>query len=279
MVYPFVEAANDYGPREGPVLALVVHMAEGGNTVAYLAGSPARGVSVHFVIEYSGRIVRMLHDDHASGSINPDELRTTNDLDGLYGITAAVEVMGGWARDPNAACLSVEIEGLAAVGPNSDQAIALEALVRDLRATYPAIGLLGHRDFQDYKACPGHRIPWALIGGHGEADMTPVAITDEQPALIDVATGADWYDLDNFSRLGAGVDAPLAGYPSPYGVGTIGAGGRRAIIVTLKGLRRVVLVTPTAVRFPPPVVSCDDVVQAELERAAERAAVAVRTRP
>jgi len=198
MSYPFVHARYDYGPRAGPALAFVVHMAEGGGTVGYLSRDPARGVSVHFVIEYSGRIVQMLSEDHASGSINPNDLRTTDD-EAVYGATVGKAVMGSWWSNPNAACLSVEIEGYAVNGPSDAQVIGLQALVADLRSRYPKIGLLGHRDFQDYKACPGKLIPWALIGGHGteELDMDWTGYA---------AKGEDWKPSD---RGAAGDDAPV----------------------------------------------------------------------
>ena len=275
MAYPFVQAAFDYGPRPATVRAFLVHMAEGGGTVGYLAGAPARGVSVHYVIEYSGRIVQMLREDHASGSVNPALLRTTDDLDRFYGVTAARAVMGPSWSDPNTAVISVEIEGFQARGPSIIQADALVRLVDDVRSRHAAIGLLGHRDFASYKACPGKLIDWTALGGHGKADdMIPAPITDETPKIV-TAGIVDWYDLDNRTVISpkAGHSHPLAARPSPYGVGT-----RRAIYATV-GTRRVVLLTPlTAVPVPPPVVDCDDVVTTELGKAAIRAADAVRSR-
>lgn len=173
MTYPFVHARFDYGTRKAQVLAFLVHFAEGGGTVGYLANQPARGVSVHYVIEDNGRTVQMLDETHASGSVDPTKIRTTNDADGFYGVSAAVAVLGKYARDPNSAVISLEIEGFALQGPNTAQKAALVALVDDVRHRYPAIGLLGHRDFADYKPCPGRLIPWTAIGGHGpqEVDM------------------------------------------------------------------------------------------------------------
>lgn len=173
MTYPFVHAKYDYGVRTGPVKAFLIHMAEGGGTVAYLANNPLRGVSVHYVIEYSGRIVRMLDESHASGSVNPQDIRTTDDSDGFYGVTAAKAVMGSWWSNPNAAVISLEIEGFAKAGPNADQQNALVLLVTDVWSRYPGMGLLGHRDFADYKACPGTHIDWARLGGHGPAKEIP----------------------------------------------------------------------------------------------------------
>lgn len=168
MVYPFVQAASDYGVRKGPVRAFVVHMAEGGGTVGFLSRPNDRGVSVHYVVEKTGRIVQMLREDHASGSINPGDLRTTDDPS-VFGATVGRKVMGEWWTDPNSAVISCEVEGYAAAGPNATEHASLKRLIDDVRSRYPAMGLLGHRDFQDYKACPGRLIHWDELGGHGPA--------------------------------------------------------------------------------------------------------------
>ena len=267
MAYLFVQAKYDYGVRTAPVRAFLVHMAEGGGTVGYLAGAPARGVSIHYVIEYSGRIVQMLREDHASGSVDPTQIRTTDDLDHFYGVTAAKAVMGAYWSDPNTAVISLEIEGFAAVGPKPVQATALLALVGDVRNRHPDIGLLGHRDFASYKACPGKLIDWPALGGHGKAvDMIPAPITDETEKLVTTKAASTWYDLDGKTVISTGHSA-LGPRPSPYGVGTM-----RAIFVP----GRIVLVNPATVApVPPPVVDCDDVVTAELAAAAIR----VVTRP
>lgn len=276
MAYPFVQAAFDYGPRKGPVLGFVVHMAEGGGTVGYLAGSPARGVSVHYVVERSGRVVQMLREDHASGSINPADLRTTDDPGGFYGVTAARAVLGLSWHDPNSVVISCEIEGFAAAGPNADQAKALAELVDGVRSRHAAIGVLGHRDFADYKPCPGRLIDWASLGGHGEeTTMRQAPIIDTTPALI-TTTAPHWYELDNVTPLPGEHDPLSVPRMSPYAVS-----GRRAIYATPGGgPTRLVLVAPaTTTPLPPPVVDCDDAVTRELAAAADRAAVAVRTRP
>ena len=180
MTYPFVAARYDYGQRTRPALALLLHMAEGGGTVAYLAKDNPNKVSVHYVIERTGRIVQMLREDRISGSVNPTDLRTTDDPpfttpDGAtvtYGVTAARAVMERYWSDPNTALLSCEAEGFADVGPNGYQVEALAALTKDVRTRYPAIGLLGHRDFTSRKACPGKQFPWGRLGrGTTEEDM------------------------------------------------------------------------------------------------------------
>jgi hypothetical protein len=172
VIYPFVHAAFDgYGVRQAPALSFVVHMAEGGGTVGYLSRDPKRGVSVHFVVEYSGRTVQMLALNRISGSINPKLLRRTDDppVSGyngeivIFGATARKAVLGPiWEINPNHAIITVEVEGRAITGPNEAQRIALRHLSQDLAKKLPTIrGLLGHRDFQSYKRCPGQHVNWA----------------------------------------------------------------------------------------------------------------------
>jgi hypothetical protein len=271
MTYDFVQATFDYGPRKGPALAFVVHMAEGGGTVGYLARRPDRGVSVHYVIEYSGRIVQMLREDHASGSINPLELRSTDDADAFYGATTARAVLGDWWSDPNSAVITVELEGFASSGPTKGQVGALLALVDDVRTRHPAIGLLGHRDFTSTKACPGRLIPWVTLGGHGprEVDMAPLSITSEAPIEVTVAAGTPYYDLDGRTVLDAdGPSDPLPWRPSPFSVKP----GWHAIYATVNGIRRIVLVKPSDTRVPSP---CAPAVQAERDRVKAAAIAAV----
>lgn len=184
MTYPFVQAYYDYGRRTRPALAFVIHMAEGGATVSYLSKPNPNKVSVHYVVERRGRIVQMLREDRISGSLRPSAIRTTDDRpftspDGatvIYGATAAKRALERYWSDPNTVVLSCEVEGFAADGPSADQHAALVRLVADLRTRYPAIALLAHRDFADYKACPGKKVRWAALGGH-------------YPILPDTATG------------------------------------------------------------------------------------------
>ena len=190
MTYPFVAANAQYGTRKGPVKAFVVHMAEGGGTVGFLAKPNPRNVSVHYVIERTGRIVQMVRESDATGSINPNDLRTTDDPS-TFGATVRKAVMGEWDRDPNAATITVEVEGFAASGPNTAQHGSLQTLVSDVRSRFPSMGLLGHRDFQDYKACPGKLINWTALGGHGrsEGDTMSIYTRKDQPGRFTIPAG------------------------------------------------------------------------------------------
>jgi len=179
MSYSFV-AAKYYTPG-GMVepRAIVIHFAEGGGTVSWLT-HPTNDNSSHFVIEYSGRIVQMVKDADAGHSLHvgrPYGPPAAGDS-GIFSLDVAKAVLGSGIGDPNAYIFAVEIEGYAANGPNPAQATSLGALVHDLHARHPSVrGLLGHRDFQNYKVCPGGRIPWAALGGHGLFVKPPVTAT------------------------------------------------------------------------------------------------------
>jgi hypothetical protein len=279
MGYAFVEAAWDYSRARAPILAIVDHMAEGGGTVSYLDDVPPlppRGNSSHYVVEYSGRVVQMVRDDRAAGSIDPTKIRTDDDPDGLYGISHAIAVLDGYARDPNVAVIAIELEGFAREGPNAKQATALAELHADLRARHPTIrGQLGHRDFQDYKACPGHHIPWELVGGHGlfEEDVMQAPITSEDEKLVTTAQNGSWYDLDGKTVISAGHPA-LAARRSPYGVGS-----KRAIFAEIpagSNQRRLVLVVPASVA---PVPSPDAAAKAAHDATKAAAVKAVEAIP
>lgn len=276
MTYPFV-AGIDYGPRKGPALAFCIHMAEGGNTVNFLKASntPPRGVSVHYVIETTGRIVQMVKETSASGSINPNELRTDDDPDRFYGVTARQAVMGAWDYDPNSAVLSVEIEGFAAVGPNAAQHGSLKALVADIRSRYPDIRLLGHRDFTNTKACPGKLIHWSDLGGHGEEPMKDIDVSDATPKIVDVPKGAKILNPDGSARLTAPNDR--LNVLSPFGTTSDGGTALRAILWTSATAPTLLLAMyGNAVVNPRPVTTdCADAVAAEHERTRSAAIKAV----
>ena len=194
MSYAYVQAK--YYTHGGMVepRAIVIHFAEGGGTVSWLT-HPTTVVngkvvpqdnSSHFIIEYSGAVVQMVKDADASHSLHvarPYGPPSAGDY-GVYSLDAAKACLGAGIADPCAYIFAVEIEGYAATGPNAAQATSLGVLARDLRVRHPSIhGLLGHRDFQNYKACPGGKIPWTLLGGHGPFAKPPETATGADMAL------------------------------------------------------------------------------------------------
>lgn len=270
MGYPFVQGIS-YGPRKGPVKAFVIHMAEGAGTVGYLrddATPPARGVSVHYVLEYSGRVVQMLKESDASGSINPKSLRTTEGP-APYGAKVRKRVMGLWDHDPNSAVISLEIEGFAHDGPNSAQDAALVKLVNDVRSRYPDMGLLGHRDFQDYKACPGTRILWGSIGGHGPRTEGAMLVSNVVPSLISAVKGTIWRTCAGTITDTAGLHGPITDSYSPF-EGVINGSHFRAFYLRgfADGVPRLGFIhNPDLTSKPvPPATGCPDV-SAELDAA------------
>lgn len=207
--YPWVHAASDYGIAKGPRAGITWHMAEGGGTVGYLSRPNPNNVSVHFVVERSGRVVQMLDLIHANGSINPTLVRKDDDRPYVwqgvritYGRTAAKTVLGRWADDPNSATIGVEVEGYAKDGPNLAQMTAMERLYADMARRFDDIRSLAHRDFANYKACPGKLIPWDRLGGHGPAlpgDTVKSFPVYEAPTLARVRDLAWLYDDSSLS--------------------------------------------------------------------------------
>lgn len=180
MAYPFV-AAKHYtrGAMDQP-RAILWHMAEGYGTVGYFTRTE-RDVSSHYVVERTGRIVQMVRHDDASHSAHwqfDADKSDASSCGGLYDPDVAISVLGDGWRDLNRYSIAVEVEGYRADGPNAAQRAAIIELAYTLRIQERTLrGNIGHRDVQDYKACPGCRFPWGTIGGHGrfmEGDDVPI---------------------------------------------------------------------------------------------------------
>jgi hypothetical protein len=260
VTYRFVQAATDLGPRKGPILGANVHMAEGGGTVGFLSRPNRDGVSVQYVIDYDGIVTQMLLESHMQSAIrihNPDgSYAIRQDDDGFgFGHSVAVAVLGAWADThttlgPNHATIGIELEGFAGKaplkgeagydpradplgGPNDAQTAALAALIDDIRTRHADIGLTGHRD-HNVKNCPGLRIPWLLLGGHGpagsEAPMKDIDAANATPLVIAVDDGTEILNLDGSARQTAHGDRPNV--YSPFGTTSDGGTALRAIVWT-----------------------------------------------
>jgi hypothetical protein len=222
-----VLVAEAYDRQDAPILAVVVHFAEGGGTDTWL--TRVDGNSSHYVIKYDGSLVQLVPESKAAGSMNPRLTRTTNDAAFTfggetirYGRAVLDEVLGKYAPIyVNRAVIAIEIEGFARDGLNPAQTITLVSLIKDIRNRRGRIGLLGHRDQQDYKACPGKKIPWALLGGHGlpattESFDVKFIMAGEPGKLLQVPTGTDLFGLDGVRVTEVadpdGAELPFLGY-------------------------------------------------------------------
>lgn len=185
---------SEHGPRNASVMGITIHMAEGGGTVSWL--TRADGNSSHYVVEYSGRITQMVVEDHWAGSINPNLIRKDNDAPYTflgeritYGRAAALSALGlTAANNPNRYVIAIEVEGFAADGPNEKQNASLLRLVKDIRSRHGNLPCLGHRDFQNYKRCPGHKVRWADYGGHAVGSIKTVGQPDAQGESMKLTT-------------------------------------------------------------------------------------------
>jgi hypothetical protein len=284
-------AANDYGPRDRwPTLAVVWHMAEGRNVAQYLARDPLRGVAVHYTVEQQtdrwkdGEVVRCLPEDRISGSINPRTIRRGDDPGGFYGASHAKEALGSYwpVTSPNCLVISVEVAGRAAEGPTEAQVRSMVALWDELKERYPEVVPLGHRDFQDVKACPGRtpamKAAFAGMGGHGTSysEVREMSSRDYQSGRIcTVRDDAKLHDFPGGPVIGQ-VNPPLV---RDY-LGRDRSGDHALISSELDGKSRTAWVRMKAVSdirpVPVPSPDCTGAVAAERERIATAVLAVIR---
>lgn len=216
-----------------PIFGIMVHMAEGGGTDTHL--SRLDGNSSHYVVKYDGDLVQMVPESYAAGSVNPRLIRSTNDgafvFQGetiRYGITTLKAVLSPYSPTfVNRLIIAIEVEGFAASGPNPAQVATLKALVADIRRRRRTVkGTLGHRDAQSYKPCPGKKIPWDVLGGHGLFKLPPDTSTEDDVNRISFKI-ENW-TLDGRRRITT-VGAPVRND------GTIDHGYRLAALADVNG--------------------------------------------
>lgn len=238
-------AAPDNWPRSAgaSVKAIVIHMAEGGGTVSWLTRDD--GNSSHYVVEYTGRITQMVLESRAAGSIKPTLLRTSNDSPYtflgetiLYGIRVGKAVLGdGWSN-PNSYVIAIEVEGYAAAGPNTAQHASLKRLIADIRSRHPGVPVLGHRDFQSYKACPGHKIRWIDYGGHGVPAASEEIMGLPLTLPSEIVKGRLVIPLGTIAQMvasGADYKVPIQAERPALVASVTGTGGGTGYLVDLNG--------------------------------------------
>ena len=284
-------AAKDYGSRNRwPTLAVVWHMAEGRNVARYLSRDPLRGVAVHYTVEQAterwrdGEVVRCLPEDRISGSINPRTIRRGDDPGGYYGASHAESAFGTYwpETSPNCLVISVEVAGRAAEGPTEAQVRSMVALWDELKSRYPRAVPLGHRDFQDVKACPGRtpamKAAFAAMGGHGTSYSEVRDVSTRDYASGRVCTVRDDAKLHDFPA------GPVVGQVNPPLVrdhlGRDRSGDWALISSELDGKNRTAWVRAKAVSdirpVPVPSPDCSSAIAAERERIATAVLAAIR---
>ena len=254
-----VLVAEAYSRNGAPILGVVIHMAEGGGTDTWL--TRLDGNSSHYVIKYSGKLVQLVPETMAAGSMNPRATRTTDDAPFTfggetirYGRTALNAVLGAYAPTLiNRAVIAIEIEGFASAGPSNAQNATLVDLIADIRKRRGPVGLLGHRDQQAYKACPGKRIPWYALGGHGPAtiatpesdDVTiPLSVNSLAAYDVTIKAGTQLYDQAFRPLVEMERDTVVDGL---FATGT----GYLGINIVTGGIRQLALVKSGTVAYGP----------------------------
>lgn len=236
----------DYGSRRGyPTLGVIFHMAEGTNVASYLVSETRAGVSVHYTIEQAtsrfsnGEIQRILPENRISGSVNPNLVRRTNDSDGYYGVRHNRFALGAYWSNPNVAVITVEVAGRAKDGPTHKQMDSMVALFEDIERRYDRVVPLGHRDFADYKACPGKtdriKLAFDRMGGHGKRydsseERRFMSTRGFVPGRVcDVQAGAKMFNYPGGKAFGATSGDNLEGR---YLLGYSPAGREYALVET-----------------------------------------------
>jgi hypothetical protein len=223
-------------------------------------------------------------EDRISGSINPRTIRRGDDPDGYFGATHAKAALGSYwpGTSPNCLVISVEVAGLTKDGPTEAQQRSMVALWDELNARYPKAIPLGHRDWQDVKACPGRtaamKAAFAAMGGHGKdhSEVRDVSTRDYASGRIcTVRDGSKLFDYPGGLAIGT-VDPPL----DRDFLGTDRGGDYVLISSELDGRSRTAWVRAKAVSdirsAPAPSPDCTAAVAAERERIASAVLAVIR---
>lgn len=173
------------GIRE--IRAVGWHMAEGGGTDTWLTRKDGRqgNNSCHIVVKYDGSIRQLVEFDDAAWSLHNSIDADTNDASdfGIFDFKYVRAALGSGYPDPNRYIIAIEVEGFFDSGPNTAQKRTIRLLAAFLEGQYPKAVHLGHRDFQDYKPCPGRYLFTNLLP-HASRFSAGVPIDDgDEPML------------------------------------------------------------------------------------------------
>jgi hypothetical protein len=221
-VLPFWQAPKYTPGGMNEVRAAAWHFAQGGGTDSWLTrldGAQGNN-SCHIVVKYDGSIRQLVEFDDASWSLHISyDAETSNDAPdyGIFGLRYVKDALGAGWSDPNRYIVAIEIEGFYQNGPNEAQKLTIVRLAKFLEAEFPKLVHLGHRDFQDYKPCPGPTLFRGLLPHAGRLTRTVTPTPEEEsPDMsikvtetldtgwrIDVDGGVEFYNDRNCTdRLG-----------------------------------------------------------------------------
>lgn len=178
-VLPFTQAPKYSPSGMDDVRGIVWHFAEGGGTDYWLTREDgAQGDnSCHIVVKYDGSIRQIVEFDDASWSLHWNMSGNYTDF-GIFKPVRTREIIGS---DPNRHIIAIEVEGFWKNGPLTTQRNTILRLAKYLEEQFPEAIHMGHRDFQDYKACPGPSLFTNFLPHHGrltqENDMPGLPTT------------------------------------------------------------------------------------------------------
>jgi hypothetical protein len=157
------------------------HFAQGGGTDDWLTRTDgAQGEnSCHVVIKYDGSIRQLVRLTDASWSLHWSTAGNVTDF-GIFSIPQTRLLIP--YNNPLRYIIAMEVEGYWATGPNDAQRKTILDLARWLESQFPKAVHMGHRDFQDYKACPGPSLFTNMLPHHGRLTRD----TQEEPTIMGV---------------------------------------------------------------------------------------------
>jgi hypothetical protein len=172
------------GIRE--IRAIAWHFAQGGGTDTWLTRQDGRqgNNSCHIVVKYDGSIRQIVEFDDAAWSLHNSIDADSHDAPdfGIFAFRYVREALGSGYSDPNRYIIAIEVEGFFDNGPNAAQKRTIRLLAAFLEREYPKAVHLGHRDFQDYKPCPGKYLFTNLLP-HASRFSAGEPISGDDPML------------------------------------------------------------------------------------------------
>lgn len=168
-ILPFKQAPKYTPGGIFEVRGFAWHFAQGGGTDDWLTRTDgAQGSnSCHIVIKYDGSIRQLVKFSDSSWSLHWNTAGSYTDF-GIFSIPKTRLIIN--SDYPLRYLIAMEVEGYWDIGPNLEQKKTILLLAEALEDLFPKAVHMGHRDFQDYKACPGPSLFTGLLPHHSRLD-------------------------------------------------------------------------------------------------------------